>query len=413
MNDFKMDVHFGAAWNDLMQGVSSSAVYEFQGWARSVTYARVNGVYSITCAGVHTVYIRNDNLTRVLVGDVYKSGQIVASVDLKAGPVGIVLPLRGLAQTSFYCQMTPVSSQSILLHSPRFVPDAIEFPEAANVGLLATSVFALPVQNLQSHSLTLEYRVEKPIGLEGEYIVREVRHALLSEDSHHKSSAEETFHKSGSKFSSSSSFKSSDFSHNFPHQQAEETQTIVASGQTILLTLELSKSPTSSQSDSSSSILLPCRKKKPFTLTIIPSRGEAVKTLLDIQCRRSNQSFSISFVDHDHSVTQAVVILPYAFHSPQFIKYDEMHSSHFQSTGLGAKKKSQLKSKPNQQTSEAGIANSEECENTAGEYPVLLSLHGSGSHPTNHADSHKFMHPFKLKHDYSSYSVFSLISIWY
>lgn len=374
-----MDIHFGTAWNDLVQGVSSSAVYEFQGWARSVTYARANGVYSITCAGVHTVYIRNDNLTRVLVGDVYKSGQIIASIDLKVGPVGIVLPLRGLAQSSFYCQMSPLSSQSILVHSPRFIPDAIEFPDATNMGLLATSVFALPVQNLQSHSLTLEYRVEKPIGLEGEYIVREVRHALVAEDSHFK---EESSRKLGHKY-----VTSSDSTHS-PHQ-AEETQTIIASGQTILLTLELTKSLISSHSGS---ILFPCRKNKPLILTIIPSRGDAVKTQLDIQCRRSNQSFSISFVDHDHSVTQAVVILPYAFHSPQIAKYDEMHSSHI---GTGVKKKTSRA----HQNSVTFISSNEECDNTAGEYPVLLTLHGSGSHPMNHADSHKYMHPSKYSHD--------------
>lgn len=75
----------------------------FQGWATGVTYVTKPGPHVVTCKGVHTVYIRNDNLTRITVGDLNlesqteaSSGmQTMASIELKVGPVGVVLPLQG------------------------------------------------------------------------------------------------------------------------------------------------------------------------------------------------------------------------------------------------------------------------------------------------------------------------------
>ena len=46
-------------------------------------------------SGVHTVYVRHDNTTRILSGDVYRSSSIVSALNLKTGPIGIVIPLRG------------------------------------------------------------------------------------------------------------------------------------------------------------------------------------------------------------------------------------------------------------------------------------------------------------------------------
>ncbi len=42
------------------------------------------------------MYIRNDNMTRILSGDLdLDELEVLTSVELKAGPVGIVIPLRG------------------------------------------------------------------------------------------------------------------------------------------------------------------------------------------------------------------------------------------------------------------------------------------------------------------------------
>lgn len=330
------------------------------------------------------MYVRNDNVTRLLIGDVYKSGQITATVDLKAGLVGLVVPLRGLAQGSLYCQLNSMTSESIVVYPPRFLPDAVEFADAATrgTGLLMTTVFALPVQNAQSHSLTLEYRLDKPMGFEGEFIVREVRHPVMQvqgntllSSSHHKGGENKKKLGPGATTSPSSDTI-----------YGEETQTILSAGQTALLTLEIS-----SAISPNVPLYVPCRKSKPFTLTVLPGRGDPVKIQFEIQCRYSNQSFQISYVDHDNSVTQAAVILPYAFHSPQYVKQAK------DITSSGNRKK--YSNPPKKTCTNPG--NGGQCDNVSKvrvnpiTYPILLTLHGSGIAPSNHADSHKYMHPLK------------------
>ncbi len=48
----KVDVHFTVNWNDVAQGLSSAAVYEFQAWARAVTYIKTAGSYIVDCQGM-------------------------------------------------------------------------------------------------------------------------------------------------------------------------------------------------------------------------------------------------------------------------------------------------------------------------------------------------------------------------
>jgi hypothetical protein len=74
------------------------------------------------------VYIRNDNTTTVLAADVYRTGVIFGTLDLKAGPLGIVVPLRGVGQMSMGCKIK-ASSASLLVHGPRHVPDLVELPK--------------------------------------------------------------------------------------------------------------------------------------------------------------------------------------------------------------------------------------------------------------------------------------------
>ena len=47
---------------------------EYQGWARTTTYVSKAGQYAVSCRGVHTAYIRNDNVTHMVAGDVYGGG---------------------------------------------------------------------------------------------------------------------------------------------------------------------------------------------------------------------------------------------------------------------------------------------------------------------------------------------------
>ena len=330
--------------------------------------------------------MRNDNSTRLLIGDVYKSGQIIATVDLKVGLVGLVLPLRGLAQGSFYCQLNALVTQSVIVHNPRFVPDAVEFPDVpANNGLLVTNLFALPVHNVQSHSLTLEFRIEKPLGFDGEYSVREIRHPLIVEDNKNNND-NNLFSVNNKNHKNEARKKNKKGNNNIDSNYAEETQTVLAAGQTALLTLEII-----SATSANLPLYVPCRRNKPFTLVVIPARGEPVRTQMDIQCRTFNQSFHMSFLDHDNSVTQASVIFPYEFHSPQYAKQSEKNG----------KRKSPKFSTTQQKNVCASDLVDGRCENKLLDksvyptYPVLLTLHGSGITPSSHADSHKYMHPLK------------------
>ena len=81
--------------------------------------------------GPHTVYIRNNNMTRVLKSDVYQSNSITTSIDLYIGLVGLILPLRGMGQTQFRCVLEPLtlSTTTIQVKPPLNIPDLIEFSE--------------------------------------------------------------------------------------------------------------------------------------------------------------------------------------------------------------------------------------------------------------------------------------------
>ena len=169
----QVDVRFSDVnWNEISQGVSTAAAYEFQGWARAYTYVNKDGIYSLHCQGVHTVYVRNSHTTRMLSGDVYKGGAMFASVDLKTGPVGLVLPLRGAAQSTFACTISPEptpSSQSLMVLPPTHVPHLVHLPPSMggvdSHGMLLSSLFVLPITNTQSHPVSVTVSIAQPRGL--------------------------------------------------------------------------------------------------------------------------------------------------------------------------------------------------------------------------------------------------------
>jgi len=176
-----VETKFSVPWNELVQGLGSMAAYEFQGWARAVTYIKTAGSYVFTCSGSHTLYVRNNNLTHILVNDVYRSGRLVSSIDLRVGLVGLVVPLRGVAQTSFHCSLE-AAKNSILVYEPTNIPDLLEMPSKAaehkGKGLLLTSVFSIAIHNVQSHSISLDVMLEKPLGQEQEFHIRSARPLL-------------------------------------------------------------------------------------------------------------------------------------------------------------------------------------------------------------------------------------------
>eukprot|EP01034_Spumella_vulgaris_P025248 gene25248-31681_t len=361
----EVDVHFSVSWNELVQALSSTAVYEFQGWARATTYVRTVGSYIINCQGVHSVFVRNDNMTHVLVGDVYRSGQVLSNVDLRVGLVGFAVPLRGAGQTSFNCQISPATETSLVVHAPRHVPDLLELSdEQSGKGLLLSNVFALPVQNVQTRSITVEYSIEKPLGEEGEFFVRPV-------------SSKEGAAMGG------------------------DSTAYISPGQTVVVALEVVAAK-----DSTKGVFLNCQKNRgAFRLVVTPSRGRQVHTQLDFACRRQNQSVSVSFVDHDGSVAQVAVIMPLSFERGARNRMPGGRSSVSANKG---KKWPKADSDLETSSKEVGTcgANMNCADVTPNDFPVLLTLHGSGISASSHADAYKVMP--KGGRDY----VFGVLGYW-
>ena len=105
-----VEIRFPVSWNELVQGISTLGAYEFQGWARTMTYVTFKSPYLLQCPGIHTVFIRNNGLTRILTGDIYQGGHVSSIVDLSPGPVGIAIPLRGAALMTFSCTLSKIKS---------------------------------------------------------------------------------------------------------------------------------------------------------------------------------------------------------------------------------------------------------------------------------------------------------------
>lgn len=180
-----VETKFSVPWNELVQGLGNMAAYEFQGWARAVTYIKTAGSYVVTCRGSHTLYVRNNNLTHILINDVYRSGRLLSSIDLRVGLVGLVIPLRGVApQMSFHCSLE-AAKNSILVYEPTNIPDLLEMPSSKAIehkgkGLLLTSVFSIAIHNVQSHPISLDIMLDKPMGQEQEFHIRTARPILAA-----------------------------------------------------------------------------------------------------------------------------------------------------------------------------------------------------------------------------------------
>ena len=193
INNGQVDVKFPVQWNDLGQGLSNSAVFEFQAWARITTYAVANGQYQIQCIGTHTIYVRNENVTRIIIGDVYQSGQMSGYVDLKIGPVGIVVPIRGVGQAAFSCKlqlMKESSTAAVVVLGTAMIPELLELESSATaallrhsdplaclygagsalfspatvkttIGLMLSGVFSLIMQNTGMNPVSVEVQIQK------------------------------------------------------------------------------------------------------------------------------------------------------------------------------------------------------------------------------------------------------------
>jgi hypothetical protein len=149
--------------------------------------------------------------------------------------------------------------------------------------------------------------------------------------------------------------------------------------------------------------MLPCRDNWGFQIVITSSKGQVSKVPLALQCRKRSQSFLISFLDHDHSIAQAAIILPMEVHSPE--DAERLHTVGMNPPPRNARgSRSYLPKQPNPTI--VPPIDDDLDELLAYGYPVLLSLHGSGITAQSHADAYKIMLPgnteytFGIQHYY-------------
>ena len=302
-------------WNSMVQSLAMLELQEFQGWARSTSSVTTAGNYVVQCTGVHSVYIRQESLTQFVVGDIYQGGWMRGVVTLKKGVVGLVVPLRGVGKMNFACSFEKIdtkTSQDSPLSSSKRTIDVLKVNSVPNLlqmddtprGMLLTAVFGVLITNVHPDPVILSVSIKNvsPPLPKGRLLNVRFLHPLTIDTA--------TGHSSVS----------------------------IHSGLTMALPLEFVLSSTSANEDNS--LFLPCNTE--VRVVVQPSMGESREFPVQLSCRRRTQSFLISYLDHDHSVVQAAVVLPQP------------------STRL------------------------------RGPYPVLLTLHGTGISPSNQADAYKF-----------------------
>ena len=266
-------------------------------------------------------------MTRVLVGDVYRAQQIKSSIDLKPGLVGIVFPIRAVVQTQFICQLLPANNQ-LIVYPPTNVPHVIELSSNPGKGFMLSNIFSLTVHNTFSQTVTVEFSLENPIGEDNFFLVRPAKSIVLNDTT------------------------------------SLITVYSIAAGQTMSLPLEITLNHLHSKTGGAKNkpttpgggggVFIGCRDSRVFQLIVSPSKGNALKVPLDLSCRKQDQSLLFSYLDHDGSVAQAGVVLPLNYHTPN-------HKTLAQ--GI-RQSRSQLDSL---------------LQGLPSEFPVLLSLHGSGT----------------------------------
>jgi hypothetical protein len=247
--------------------------------------------------------------------------------------------------SQFKCNLN-VTKKSLIVISIGDIPNLLEIPTKLggqlNHGLLLTSSFNIVIQNTQSNHINIDLQLEKTRGIDGDFELKK-----------------------------SNIFSNSDKDNNNDH--ISDSIIIAGPGQVMLLPLEIIPvNPLNRVS------FIPCRKKLGFDITLIPSRGSSSKIHIELQCRSYNESFLVSYADHDGSISQSAVILPLTYSPDDIIAVNKQKITqkqyfyHTKSTCLlGDKCSSDFP---------IGV-----------KYPTLLSMHGTGISVTSQADAYKMM----------------------
>ena len=130
---------------NLVQLSSSITIQEFQGLLSRSLKVTKNGMYSITCQGLHTIEIDN----HLYHADIYSSRQIYAVTYLRIGLHHVVSRIRGKGSARFYCSLSGPHSNHVQIYAP----PAQELPDIVN-GHLLTSYIGLRVINFSKKPLS-------------------------------------------------------------------------------------------------------------------------------------------------------------------------------------------------------------------------------------------------------------------
>nr|XP_006825285.1 PREDICTED: uncharacterized protein LOC102809823 [Saccoglossus kowalevskii] len=234
-------------WNDLVSGLGSMAITEWQGWAVGEFAVNHNNEdVLIQCLGVAVMYVDGIYVT----GDVYRRNQYWFAVSLSHGIHTLYVNLRTKGTQVFQCNIKLAGSDVLQVHEPLMKPDLID-------GHLFGHVIPIPVTNRYSDKW-----------------MKNIKVAMVAQDS-----------------GSPVEIKQIDKNRQFG----------IAPGQTVAIVIEILHKDELT--------IMPCTEIR-FTLKLSTTDGHSQRMPVSLRCRNYGQSFIYTFIDHDGSVQQASAIPP-------------------------------------------------------------------------------------------------------
>ena len=273
-------------WNQLVSGLSGRSVLEFQGWLFGRVQVGRAGRYLASCKGVTQFFLDG----RPLTGDVYHSGRGEWPVELAAGSHLFSLRARGTPPINVACRLAPAPDAGLVLQQPPFLPDVLERSLFGGA-----SPLPLPVLNTSPDWLRIDRAEIEPPLAEADRGLLEL--SLLAPEG-----------------------------------------VLIAPGQLLMVPAVLS------HVERERPLRCALRLSVRLRAAALDGDGEVYSNArpLEMECRKHDDSFRYTFIDHDGSVSEAAAVLPWGADLPDDV-------------------------------------------------PIVLSLHGTGVAARAQADSYKFM----------------------
>eukprot|EP00117_Sycon_ciliatum_P018872 scpid32260/ scgid17292/ len=250
-------------WNDLVNGMGSMGLLEWQAWFVAEFAVNRDATYVVRCLDVNTVWIDD----KMINGDVYHREQFWFSIPLESGLHLFRVKLRTKAQLGvFRCEFAIQDGNTMAIHHPHFVPELLA-RHTLN-GLLAVPIFN---RNGKKWLDPSTFRIS--LSVQSKEIPLSVS---LPED--------------------------------LP-------QLPIAPGQLSTLVVQLSNKA-GSEPGTDLNGCPPPKRGQPDTYVQYSIRiatsgvGKTHETRLNIRCRNYTNSFLFTFIDHDGSVQHAAAIRP-------------------------------------------------------------------------------------------------------